>query len=219
MTAEKYVNKVVKKLKCSGAKRKEIRQQLLEDILSETAESVNVDEVIGRMGTPAEVAGEFNENMPAEELKKFSKTKTVKTVGIILGAIVIVIALLTAAALWILPKSYPFGSSGLFEEETVKSRMQVVVEKVSEEDYDYLKKDCIPEMEKVMSEDTMNKAKSQVSDNWGELKGYGNIYLFEMQQQGRNYAVGQINVTYENTAVTYTITFDEDMKLAGIYMK
>lgn len=219
MTAEKYVNEVIKKLRCSGKKRREIRWQLMEDILSETAESGNVDTVIMRMGTPDEVAGEFNENMPGEELKKFSKMKTAKTVGIVVGVVAILISLLTAAALWVLPKSYSFGKSGLFQEKTVKSHIQTVVEKVSEEDYDYLKKECNPQMEKVMSKDTMNNAKKQVSDNWGELKEWGNIYLYEMRQQGRNYVVGQVNVFYENVAVTYTITFDSDMKLAGIYMK
>lgn len=219
MTAEKYVNEIIKKLRCSGKKRREIRQQLMEDILSETAESGNVDTVIMRMGTPEEVAGEFNENMPGEELKKFSNMKTAKTVGIVVGVVAILISLLTAAALWVLPKSYSFGKSGLFQEKTVKSHIQIVVEKVSEEDYDYLKKECNPQMEKVMSKDTMNNAKKQVSDNWGELKEWGNIYLYEMRQQGRNYVVGQVNVFYENVAVTYTITFDSDMKLAGIYMK
>lgn len=33
------------------------------------------------------------------------------------------------------------------------------------------------------------------------------------------YVVGQVTVNYENTNVTYTITFDEDLKLAGLYMK
>lgn len=219
MTAEKYVSIVAKQLKCSGTKRKEIKQQLLEDISSGLAEDADIEQIISRMGTPAEVAGEFNENMPAEELKKFSKIKTVKIVGIVIGVIAVVIAALAAAAFWLLPTSYQFGSSGLFNEETVKSQIKVVVEKVSEEDYEYLRNNCASRMRSVLSDDTMNKAKNQVSEDWGELKEYGNIYLFEMKQQGHNYVVGQVNVIYENVAVTYTITFDKDMKLDGIYMK
>lgn len=219
MTAEKYVSMVAKKLKCSGAKRKEIKQQLLEDISSSLAENEGIEQIISRMGTPAEVAGEFNENMPAEELKKFSRTKTVKIVGIVIGVIAVLIAAMAAAVIWLLPASYEFGNSGLFQEETVKSRLQFVIEKVGEEDYEALKNNCVSQMEKVLSDDTMNKAKNQVSESWGELKEYGNVYLFEMKQQGHNYVVGQVNVIYENAAVTYTITFDENMKLAGIYMK
>lgn len=219
MTAEKYVSMVARQLKCSQTKRKEIKQQLLEDISSGLAENADVEQIIGRMGTPAEVAGEFNENMPAEELKNYSKMRTVKIVGIVIGVIAVLIAALVAAAFWLLPTSYQFGSSGLFQEDTVKSQLRFVVEKVDEEDYEALKNNCVSQMEKALSDDTMNKAKNQVSENWGELKEYGNIYLFEMKQQGHNYVVGQVNVIYENVAVTYTITFDKDMKLAGIYMK
>lgn len=219
MTAEKYVSMVAKQLKCSGAKSKEIKRQLLEDIYSELTDNTSMEQIIGRMGTPAEVAREFNENMPAEELKQFSKKKTIKFVGIIIGIIAVVIAVLTVAVFWLLPSSYQFGNSGLFNENAVKAQIRDVVDKVGEEDYEALKNNCVLQMEKALSADTMNKAKNQVSENWGELKEYGNVYLVEMKQQGHNYVVGQVNVTYENVAVTYTITFDEDMRLAGIYMK
>lgn len=219
MTAEKYVSMVAKQLKCSGAKSKEIKQQLLEDISSEMAGNVSIEQVIGRMGTPAEVAGEFNENMPAEELKKFSRIKNIKIAGIVIGVIAAVIAALSVAAFWLLPSGYQFGSSGLFNENEVKLQIRDVVDKVGEENYEALKNNCVPQMEKALSADTINKAKNQVSENWGELKEYGNVYLVEIKQQGHNYVSGQVNVIYENVAVTYTITFNEDMKLAGIYMK
>ncbi len=219
MTAEKYVRMIEKNLKCSGAKRREIRRQMLDDISSALTENIDIEQIISRMGAPAEVAAEFNENMPAEELKKFSKMKNLKIVGIVIGVVAVVIAALIVAAFWLLPVSYEFGSSGLFQEDIVKSQLRVVVEKVDKEDYEYLKDNSTPKMKKFISADAMNKAKKQISDDWGELKGYGNIYLVEIKQQGRNCVVGQISVIYENIAVTYTITFDEDMKLDGLYMK
>lgn len=219
MTAEKYVQLVGKKLKCSGAKRREIRRQLLDDISAEQAGGVQIEQIIGRMGTPAEVAKEFNENMSDEELKKFSRTKTFKIAGIIAGVIAVVAVLLFVAVFWLLPTSYEFGSSGLFEEDAVKAQLQVVVEKVGEGDYEYLKNISSERMKKGISDDVINKVKNQISDDWGNFNKYGNIYLFEMKQQGSNYVVGQVNVTYENVVVTYTITFNKDMKLDGIYLK
>ncbi len=41
----------------------------------------------------------------------------------------------------------------------------------------------------------------------------------EVLQRGKYFAVCQVTVTYENTSVTYTISFDESMKIAGLYMK
>ena len=43
--------------------------------------------------------------------------------------------------------------------------------------------------------------------------------MSEIRQRGQRYAVVQVAVMYENVEVTYTITFDENMKLAGLYMK
>ena len=43
--------------------------------------------------------------------------------------------------------------------------------------------------------------------------------MSEIRQNGQRYVVVQVAVTYENVNVTYTITFDENMKLAGLYMK
>lgn len=41
----------------------------------------------------------------------------------------------------------------------------------------------------------------------------------EVQQMGQSFAVCQTTVIYENVTVVYTITFDEEMNLAGLYMR
>ena len=48
---------------------------------------------------------------------------------------------------------------------------------------------------------------------------FGNIYLGEVVQMGKSYAVVQINATYENTGITYTLMFDKEMKLCAFYVK
>ena len=65
----------------------------------------------------------------------------------------------------------------------------------------------------------MENAKKQISDNLGERLQFGNIYISELVQQGAHYAVGEINVTYENTSIVYLVTFNEDMLLSGLYMR
>ncbi|MCF2641866.1 MAG: DUF3887 domain-containing protein [Lachnospiraceae bacterium] len=62
-------------------------------------------------------------------------------------------------------------------------------------------------------------ARRQVGSDWGEIQSFGDFYMSEIRQRGQRYAVVQVAVMYENVEVTYTITFDENMKLAGLYMK
>ncbi len=52
MTAQVYVNQIVKKVKCSRKKREEIRRQLLADMEAEIEQGVPLDVVMIRMGEP-----------------------------------------------------------------------------------------------------------------------------------------------------------------------
>ena len=49
MTAEQYVNSIAKKIKCSGAKRKDIKQQLLTDINSRMTGGETLDDIISKI--------------------------------------------------------------------------------------------------------------------------------------------------------------------------
>ncbi len=63
------------------------------------------------------------------------------------------------------------------------------------------------------------KDKEQIGTEWGEFKSFVSVYTGEIKQMGKKFAVTEITALYENRSVTYTISFDEEMKLAGIYMK
>lgn len=215
MTVEKYVRTIVKKVKCSGKKRKEIKQQLLSDIsmAQENGESLSL--IMERMGTTAAVAAEFNENMPYSEVKRYKHSKGLKLGGLILAILIF----LCLGIYWLLPKTYEIGAEGIFKESLVKAQMQNIIEWVDDEDYSQLKEHSIPLLQSTFEGNTFSQAKATISENWGDFKSYGHFYLSQIKQQGKNYAVGQVTVTYENVSVTYTLTFDEDLNLAGIYIK
>ncbi len=66
MTAETYVNQIVKKVKCPKQKRSEIAKQLLADIYTELEQGEQLERIMLRMGEPIAVAEEFNQNLPEE---------------------------------------------------------------------------------------------------------------------------------------------------------
>ena len=44
-------------------------------------------------------------------------------------------------------------------------------------------------------------------------------WLDEMSQHGNLYAFAQQEAKYENVTVIYSLTFDENMKLVGLYIR
>ena len=74
-------------------------------------------------------------------------------------------------------------------------------------------------MKNVLSDEILSDARALFPDEWGAFVAYGNAYTSEVVQMGNSMAVIQINATYEYTAVTYTLMFDENLNLCGFYVK
>ena len=70
MNAKKYVNAIVRKIKCNGKKKKEIKKQLLMDINMRMKQGERLEEIISQMGTVKEIADGFNENISLKEQQK-----------------------------------------------------------------------------------------------------------------------------------------------------
>lgn len=215
MTAEAYVNKIVKKIKCSGKRRREIKRQLLSDISSELAGGEKLETIVGRMGEPREAAAEFNQNMPEAERRAYSRNKIIK----VLAVIAVVIAAAICIFYWMLPKGAQVGESGVFTQSIVEEQVKQVVRELNDNDFESLTENASDAMKEALNQETIDDARSRISSDWGEFQSYGTVYMSEVEQKGRMFAVAQVSVAYENVSVTYTITFDEDMKVAGLFMK
>lgn len=97
--------------------------------------------------------------------------------------------------------------------------MKNTVDLLDDGDYTSLQENSSPQMQSVLNAETMENAKGQVDDNWGARNQFGKVYMVEIVQFNKHYAVGEITVSYDNTNVTYRLTYDEDMKLCGLYMR
>jgi len=215
MNAKQYVNAIVENIKCNPAKKKEIEKQLLQDINVRLEQGEQMKDIISQMGTAKEIADGFNENMSAEEKKIYSRNKVLK----ITGLIALVLALLIFSLYWVLPKNYDIGKSRYFERAEVEAAMKETIELLDAGDYNTLHENAVPIMKSTLNAETMENVKSQISDNWGELERYDSVYIVETVQRNTHYAVCVVTVTYENVSVTYTLSFDKDMKLAGLYIR
>lgn len=215
MKAEKYVNSIIKKLKCSGKKRLEIKQQLLSDIYASVENGETVESVMERMGSVDSAAKEFNRNMPETELKKYTGERKIK----IISVIIVIMLLLACMIYWLMPKCKEVDSDGVFVQEVVEEQTKKVIRLLNDNDFVTLVSESADEMKTLLTRESIDNARAQVNDDWGGFQTFGNAYMSEIEQVGKKYVIVQINANYENTSVTYTITFDEGMKLAGLYMK
>ena len=67
MNWEKYIKMVIRNIKCSGKKKKEIKRELTSDITTALAAGEEWQSIMERMGTPAALAAEFNKSEPPQE--------------------------------------------------------------------------------------------------------------------------------------------------------
>ncbi len=214
MTAEKYVRDITQKIRCSKKKRMEIKQQLLSDISAALENGEGLEEVLKRMGSVKEVVKEFNQNLSEQEEKAYQKGKRR---SIFLGALLAVMVLI-AVGYWYLPKTALLEES-VFKKEIVEEQVKLVIQELDQYQFDLLKEHAIEEMQEVLTEDTFDPIKKQIAEDWGEVQSIGTIYMTVVKQQGEQFVITQTVVVYQNVSVTYTITFDKDMQLAGIYLK
>lgn len=215
MDEKRYVNAVAKRIKCGGKRKKEIKKQLLTDIQMRAGQGERLEEIMARMGTAAEIAESFNENISLEEQKRYTRNKVLK----IVIPIVAVLILLGFFIYWMIPKTVDIGQSRYFDRERVEAAMKETVELLDVEEYAALQENAIPQMQALLNAETRAGMRTTLPGDWGERKQFGMVYMAEVIQGGRHFAVGEMTVTYENVSATYRLTYDENMRLAGLYVR
>ncbi len=219
MTKEKYVKEVVKKLKCSKAKKKEIAKQLEADIQSALENGETMESILASMGTPENISAEFNENLSEAEIaavKRMKKWKNIISVIVVIG----ILAVIGVGIYWWLPKGKMIDESENSHKEEVEKQAELIVSLFDAEDYEGIINLSIDAAKNDEFMEALAGAKAQLGgDEWGTFQSFGTIYTAEVEQMGKNYVVVQMNAVYEKTSVTYTITFDEDLLMAGFYVK
>lgn len=196
-------------------KEKEVKRQLLAEINRAAANGEPLEDVLGRMGIPWDYANRYNDNFDKAERKAAKRERALKIWGIVL----LVLAVLTAVVYWNLPKWSDISESSVFSEERVKAQAEEIIRLYSDNEFEAVTGYMNEEMKQVLNAATLQYTKSQMKEDFGELLAFGNMYASEAKQSGARYAMVQVSVSYSEMSVTYTITFDEEMKLAGFFVK
>lgn len=215
MTAKKYVNAIVGKIQCGADKKQEIRKQLTAEVNAGLRKGESMDEIVRRMGPAKEIAAGYNENMDEQEKKRYRRHR----IFAVIIPTVIIVASMAYYMIFQVPRRGDIENSKYFDKAEVENAVMEVVELLDAEDYEGLKAISVDEMGEVLNAETMDDAKEGISKDWGKRKQFGKVYTGELVKGGSHYAVGEMAVTYENISVTYTFSYNQDMELAGLYMK
>lgn len=215
MEAKAYVNRIIRRVTCTGKQKRELKRQIMSDIGFRQENGEPLEQILESMGEPREVAREFNQNLPPREKRRF----ILKWVLVSCASFLLLAAVCCGIFIWMLPKGYPMGHSGRFSQEQVRENAEHAIRLFEQRDYDGLREISSDEMKEMLKNEQLDQARDQVGSNWGSFQSFGNAYFQEVVQQGKESAFIQVNVSYENTSVTYTLMFDDEMKLTGFYIK
>lgn len=133
----------------------------------------------------------------------------------------IIIVAVNLFVVWWWPHSLEFGTSGIFKEADVKAKAEEAIRLLEKDDYKALIAMSDEAMQQIFGEDNRaqwDTAKQSVGDDWGEFVSFDKMNLAELKQTGKLYTTVQIEATYKNVKVNYSMSFDKDMKLSGMYL-
>lgn len=134
--------------------------------------------------------------------------------------IALLLTLLSGLTYWKMPKGIEIEKSKYFNASQVEEAMKRTVEQLDAGEFETLQENAISEMSAFLNYEEWQKAKSMIlEESWGERKEFGTVSLAEVAQGNTHYAVGEITVTYEKVSATYRLTYDQNMRLAGLYVR
>ncbi len=210
-----YIKEVIQNLECSKKKREEIERQLISEFDIGRQRGENESKTIDRLGDPFDMAAEFNQNFSREERKQYKKEKWMKRIRKLL-----LIAAIAVGVIWcLLPKRKALEQSSIFDRAAVESQLELVLKSLETDDYETLQEISNDEMDVFFEDGSVSEAKTQIGEVWGERVSVGQIYAVEVTQMGKSSVVIQQQVVYENTSVTYTISFNREMEMIGLWLQ
>lgn len=109
------------------------------------------------------------------------------------------------------------GSKGLsdnYDEDKVTEKAKEVISFINNEETDAILEISSAEMKEVMTKDTINKV-YEILEEAGDFEKIESISLKEKD----DFAVTIIKTKYKEKDFTYSISFNKEMELAGLYLK
>lgn len=227
MNKEQYVKQVAKHLVCKKDRRNEIMQQLSSDIESALEQGEDWESIEARLGTPSEMAAEFNESFADRSPANISSLSRRKTAGIIIGAFVLLCLILisvlphrsTGTDSSVTATSSPAAGSWPISDEEAATLAGSVLDNYTDGNYADIIKVCDDKLKSELTQPVLSQTREDYLKNAGSYQSTKNTAITHTKSGNVRYTVVQLLTAYEKQQVVFTITFDEKKQLSGFYIQ
>lgn len=106
-----------------------------------------------------------------------------------------------------------------FDVQVVEQHVMATIERFEKDDITGLQREATQEMRPHLTAEQISGAKAEFAPKWGARAGVGKPLMTAGKEDGKWYVICELAVGYKATAVVYRLTYDENMKLAGFFVR
>ena len=106
-----------------------------------------------------------------------------------------------------------------FQGDVVQQHMMATIDRFEKGDIAGLQNEATADLKAHLSADQLKEAKAQFAQDWGARVSVGKPYMTAGKENNAWFAVCEIAVGYKATAVVYRLSYDQNMKLAGFFIR
>ncbi|SHK64322.1 Protein of unknown function [Anaerocolumna jejuensis DSM 15929] len=111
--------------------------------------------------------------------------------------------------------------SDSFDKDTVEKSAKQVIEDLNNDDYDSVISMFRDDLKEELTAGSLKDAATKTYGNAGKFEKYKSVSILgqKVKSTKEDCAVAIVVANYEKQKVEFTLSFDTDMKLIGLYMK
>ena len=106
-----------------------------------------------------------------------------------------------------------------FDVQVVEQHVMATIARFEKDDVTGLQVEATSELRPHLTVEQISGAKAEFAPKWGARAGVGKPLMTAGKEDDKWYVICELAVGYKATAVVYRLTYDENMKLAGFFVR
>ena len=106
-----------------------------------------------------------------------------------------------------------------FDVQVVEQHVMATIDRFEKDDIAGLQREATAELRPHLTAEQVTGAKAEFAPKWGARGAVGKPLMTAGKEGDKWYVICELAVGYKATAVVYRLTYDENMKLAGFFVR
>ena len=106
-----------------------------------------------------------------------------------------------------------------FDVQVVEQHVMATIDRFEKDDIVGLQREATLELRPHLTAEQVTGAKAEFAPKWGPRGAVGKPLMTAGKEGDKWYVICELAVGYKATAVVYRLTYDENMKLAGFFVR